>query len=370
VPLQQCRLRHVASLLRTLDVIKISRAATPRLLAMTFDLELLKVILGILSIFGATVSGVAALLVEYKDKKTGRITKWGRYALFGLAISFLIGTSNAWIDYTQKSRETRDAAERSRINTEKTLQIVSDINRSLNPFKDVRVSFSFAYPFDDPDLAPYRQRLDQGVRDLLPDIQSQGQGDVQGVQWYMKKGNTIRSVSIKKGSSLAPSSSEYLAREIFFRRALTLNFFKTPIDPSTFDISEPAPDITMRFLASEYDEEEMPVEYDLDSKTITFHGFRILSEPQDWGSTGKIVSMLDLPGSQLIIQLEYDQAVTSFRNQPLKRILPQSIDVDLGIADRREWQLSKFELYKGPRGTTNFVYSFPNTYEEILTELE
>ena len=354
-------------------MIKIARAAIPRFLMMTFDLELLKVILGIVSIFGATASGIAALLVEYKDKKTGRITKWGRYALYGLAISFLIGTSNLWIDYTQKSRQTRDDAKKSHINTEKTLQIVSDINRTLNPFKDVRVSFSFAYPFDDPDLARYRQRLDEGVRALLPDIRPQGEGpqrEVQGVKWYMMVGDRIRTVSIKKGSPLAPSSSEYLARQVFFRRALTLNFFKTPINPSTFDISGPAPDITTEFLADEYDEEEMPVEYDLDSKTIRFHGFSILSKPQDWKSTGKIVSMLDLPGSQLIIQLEYDEAVTFFPNEPLKRILPQSIDVDLGIADRREWHLSEFKLYKGPRGTTNFVYSFPNTYEEILTEIE
>jgi hypothetical protein len=181
---------------------KIARAAIPRLLTMTFDLEFLKVILGILSIFGATASG---LLVEYKDKKTGRITKWGRYALYGLAISFLIGTSNLWIDYAQKSRQTRDDAEKARINTEKTLQIVSDINRSLNPFKDVRVSFSFAYPFDDPDLARYRQRLDEGVRALLPDIRPQREGrqrEVQGVKWSMMVGDTIRTVSIKKGFTL------------------------------------------------------------------------------------------------------------------------------------------------------------------------
>jgi hypothetical protein len=314
---------------------------------MTFDLEFLKVILGILSILGATASGIAALLVEYKDKKTGRITKWGRYALYGLAISFLIGTSNLWIDYAQKSRQTRDDAEKSRINTEKTLQIVSNINRSLNPFKDVRVSFSFAYPFDDPDLARYRQRLDEGVRALLPDIRPQREGpqrEVRGVKWSMMVGDTIRVVSIKKGSPLAPSSSEDLAREVFFRRALTLNFFKTPINASTFesDIVGLAPDITMTFLSDEYNEEEMSVQYDLDSKTISFHGFSILSKPQEWNSSGKIVSMLDLPGSQLIIQLEYDEAVTDFPDQPFKRILPQSINVRLGIADRREWRLSKF----------------------------
>jgi hypothetical protein len=36
---------------------------------MTFDIDFLKAILGLLSIVGGTASGIAALLVEYKDKK-------------------------------------------------------------------------------------------------------------------------------------------------------------------------------------------------------------------------------------------------------------------------------------------------------------
>jgi hypothetical protein len=60
---------------------------------MSTNFELFKVILGLFSIIGGTVSGVAALLVDYKDKD-GEITKWGRYAVIGLGASFLIGTSN------------------------------------------------------------------------------------------------------------------------------------------------------------------------------------------------------------------------------------------------------------------------------------
>lgn len=348
------------------------------------------------SIFGATASGVMALLVEYKDKETGKITKWGRYALLGLAISFLIGTSNAWVDYIQKSWESRDAAEKSRINTEKTLQIVSDINRTLNPFKDVRVGFFISYPFDHPELARYRQRLDQGVRALLPDIRSQ---EVQGVRSsFVYSDGTIRTVRIKESSPLFPNSREYLASEVFSRRGLTLYFFKTPIDLSTVDIGSKA-DITMRFRK----EENIEVGYDLISKAIYFKASSILSKSESWNSSGKIASILDLRGTQLSIQLEYDAAVTLFTKYPdvsghsiekpsstdseldnlgklpprpgvhLERInLPRSIDVDLRIADRREWHLPgrKFQLYEGFFGTTNFVYSFPRSYEEILTETE
>ena len=345
-----------------------------RCLTMTFDLELLKVILGILSISGATVSGVAALLVEYKDKKTGRITKWGRYALYGIAISFLIGTSNLWIDYTQKSRQASNDAEKSRINTEKTLQIVTDINRTLNPFRDVRVTFHVSYPFDHPDLARYLKRLDEGVCALLPEIQS-SRREVQGVSWVMDRAGTILVVRIHEGSPLFPNkSSEHLAFQVFFRRGLTLNFFKTPINPATFDDDIPDPDITMGFDGDEY-KNEIEVHYDLERKAVEFVGYGILSKPESWDSSGKIVSMLDLPGTQMIVELEYDQAVTAFANLTqdvqLERInLPHSIHVGLGIADRRELLIrkDKFELDKGPYGTTNFVYTFPKSYEQILNE--
>src|SRR5271168_5401941 len=98
---------------------------------MTFDLDLLKTFLGLFSIAGATTSGVAALVVDYRNKETGKITRWGRYAIFGLATSFLIGVSNLWIDYVEKSRATRTAEEESRVNSEKSLKILTDIERTL-----------------------------------------------------------------------------------------------------------------------------------------------------------------------------------------------------------------------------------------------
>ncbi len=137
---------------------------------MPLDFELLKTILGFVSIIGGTVSGVAALLVEYKDKETGKITKWGRYALIGVGASFLIGASNLWLDYTQKKNESRETANKQREASEQTLRIVTDISRTLNPLKDVRASFWATYRFDQPELAKYRERLDEGVHNLLPSM--------------------------------------------------------------------------------------------------------------------------------------------------------------------------------------------------------
>jgi hypothetical protein len=45
---------------------------------MTFDVEFIKTIIGVVSLAIGTASGVAALLVEFKDKATNKVTKWGR----------------------------------------------------------------------------------------------------------------------------------------------------------------------------------------------------------------------------------------------------------------------------------------------------
>jgi hypothetical protein len=71
------------------------------------NLDVAKSLIGIISIAVATVSGISALLVDFRDKVTGRVTKWGRYAVFGLAASFFIGTINLWIDYVQKSKDPK-----------------------------------------------------------------------------------------------------------------------------------------------------------------------------------------------------------------------------------------------------------------------
>ncbi|HEY7245566.1 MAG TPA: hypothetical protein VH678_16975 [Xanthobacteraceae bacterium] len=335
---------------------------------MTFNLDFLKAILGLLSIVGGTASGIAVLLVDYKDKKTGQITKWGRYALFGIGISFLIGASNLWIDYVQKSRETRNAAERARENSEKTLQIVTDISRNLNPFKDVRVGFAFSYPFDHPDLAKYRDRLDTGVRALLPGIQKSNR-EIEGVSWVRMTKDVIDIVRLRNDSPLFPrEDDESLAFQVFLRRGLSLYFFKMPINPSAYDLrSSFSPDINMDFNATSGFDQEIEVHYHLQTKTIEFVAYSILSKPESWQSSGKIVSSIDLPETQLIVQLEYDENATALakQRQPLQRIdLPHTMSVDMTIGDRRTWDMEEFEQHKGPRGTTNFVYSFPRSYPE------
>ena len=186
---------------------------------------------------------------------------------------------------------------------------------------------------------------------------------------------TVKLVTISEGSPLLPNASEHLATKLFFRRGLMLYWFKSPIDPTTFDDNaDPHADITMELgSVTDDDPRKIDVQYDLETKEVRFRAAGAQTRPENWESSGKIVSLLDLAGSQLIVQLEYDSAVTSFENSDdrLKRInLPESISITIGVGDRRGRYLSKsdFKKYKGPSGTTNFVYLFPKTDAELLQQ--
>lgn len=336
---------------------------------MTFDLELLKAILGVFSIVGATASGIAALLVDYRDKTTGKVTKWGRYALFGLALSFLIGGSNLWVDYTQKTREARETADRSREATEKTLQIVTDISRTLNPLKDVRADFWLTYQFDRPDLTKYRQRLDEGVHALFPRLGKVG--SVEGVFASVFLGDVIEEVTIDSDSPLFPSfPKELFAYSILGGTTLNMDFYKTPIDPaslSQISVPGPKPDIHMAFHAPP-SRHQIELVYDLKSKKITLHGISILSDQKYWNSSGAIVSVLDLPGTQLIIRPEH---VLAASGESEKRMVP-NLTVLLNIAERRGWWLreGRLKLFAPQDGWPIYAYTFPKTYRELLFDAE
>jgi hypothetical protein len=61
------------------------------------------------------------------------------------------------------------------------------------------------------------------------------------------------------------------------------------------------------------DKQTINIQYDLERKDIELWGYSIPSKPETWNSSGKIVSMLDLPGTQLIVQLEYDEVADRCR---------------------------------------------------------
>jgi hypothetical protein len=79
---------------------------------------MLTVILKLLSTVLAALFGVLALVVEFKDKETHKVTKWGKVALIGVVVSAIVSLTTQILDEVkskQESDERRLAAEEQAI---------------------------------------------------------------------------------------------------------------------------------------------------------------------------------------------------------------------------------------------------------------
>ena len=339
---------------------------------MNFDL--LKLALTALSITVGTASGVAALLVDFKDKATGKPTKWGRYALFGLASSFVVGLSNLAVDYAQKSRQAVDALQRAQAASEQTLQIVNNINRSLNPFRDVKVGARVSYAFELPHFIDYRDRLDREARALLPELNKAPGRYLPGKMGIASVGpdGVVTAVAFPPESPLFPhQDTEKAAHLALSQSLLSLIFFKTPLDREAFrnlgfnpmSVNSGA-DISMFLGINGQDANQVFFEYDLERKRVRWKVCAIPALMEGWRSSGRIVSILDLPGAQLAIHFEHARLGPGLEN-------PDIEFVHLGIAERQGWWLrkSRFASHRRNDGFEVMEYRFANTAEEMLREL-
>jgi hypothetical protein len=335
---------------------------------MAFNLDFVQSGVGILSIALGTASGVAALLFDFKNKRTGKITKWGRYALCGLALSFFIGAVNLWIDYIQKSNAAAESRKKSQEASEQTLQIVTDIGRTLNPLRDVRSSFWVYLPFDGPEISDYRKRLDAGVTALLPQLLDHKVAD--GV--LPEPNPELRFVTISSSSPLYPDfNKERFAYNLFAGTRLHLNFYKEPVDFSS-PTHLPIPDILMSFTPS-IAEGELYIRYDVKTKALGVFVNNVLSDAQFWNSSGRVVSVLDLAGAKFGLYL----ANVLFSIDEIKRVWrPELLMLRLGISERRPWffRPDNLESTKLDRDqwfwVSQYSYQFPNSYSQLVAQMD
>jgi hypothetical protein len=331
------------------------------------DLDFSKTLVGVLSIAVSTASGTAALLVDFKDKSAGKITKWGRYALAGLAVSFLIGTLNQFIDYTAKSRQAQEAAKKAQESSEKTLQIITDLSRTLNPLKDVRAGFWIA-GIEHPELASYKKRLQTAVEAISPRLRSLGDStNGVSVETLNSEEQKPTEVRINQRSPLWPDAKkERLAYALLTRTGLSAKLYKTPIPAGSLENPWlPAADISMPFEPKQGTGNT--IRYDVKGKRIILEAYTIPSNPLEWNSSGEITSQVDLAGSQMVVEIPHVWGPELGDNS--RPLAPKLSRLVLDIAGRRPWvfQEDDFEYHESNDGFARWSFVFPRTFPEVVS---
>jgi len=87
--------------------------------------------------------GVLGLLKDFKDKKTGQVTKWGKLSLAGILLSSGFGVIAQFKESSRQEKSRQATANQ-------TLETVKDLQRILSRLDDLRVNVGFYLPCDNP----------------------------------------------------------------------------------------------------------------------------------------------------------------------------------------------------------------------------
>jgi hypothetical protein len=116
------------------------------------------VVLKFVSIALTGVFGIMGLLTTYKVE--GRVTAWGRVALFGIVISAIVAAATQALEQHRAQQASR--AEMLAVRTQ-----LHEIARTLDPFETISLGFAFEIPNNDPAWAAYRARVQRMAQSLM-----------------------------------------------------------------------------------------------------------------------------------------------------------------------------------------------------------
>jgi hypothetical protein len=262
--------------------------------------------LNLSKIIGTALSGafgLLGLLTDYRDQVTKRITRWGKIAFFGIVISTVVALVSQSLESAKQTRDAKAAAAVSEKQIEKSDAILHAVDRTIDPLTDIYVTSWLTVPLDDPVMSAYKQRLLDGVRQIVEGAKEHHPNSRLGYASRLKSDGTVEAVRIPADSPLFPERSDTVAFS-----GLHLQFFTPPQKPSAFQTTDvrkvPVPNLDMQvgsYLGPLDSSNSYALEYDLIKKQLNIESFNMPSDAKEWHSDGKIVSIFDLSGVQLAI---------------------------------------------------------------------
>ncbi len=263
--------------------------------------------LNILKLIGLVLTGafgILGLLTEFRDDKTKKITKWGKVALSGIILSTALSLVAQILESAKSVRDTRESQKQSSDQIARSNEILNNLNRSLNPLTNVRITYWLRVPIDAPELAAYRKRLTDGIAEFM----AKGHNDMRiaYVSVYDAQGR-VEEVAIMDDSPLMPRRDEVIPYYLLRLSGLTFSFIKTHHDEAEFVaddyLKRPRADLSFSVHTNDRGRSSYSLNYDLGSKELTIFANDLFSDPQYWQSNNQIQAVPDLPNTQMAVQI-------------------------------------------------------------------
>ena len=325
--------------------------------------------LKMVSIVLTGILGVVALLVDFRDEK-GKVTRWGRWSLIGVIVGTLVSAAMTGFEMVREEAQSQQTAQESLELSQKTSKIMQDINRSLNPLKDVQFSFSVDVSLKDAAFAGYKERLEQRVQKLLGKYGSKLKVPKNELVVATADSDGAITLDVNGRSPLFPSEEEETAAYYALRQIdLVLEFYRRPIQPDAYcgGIDEVEqyvhPDLAIEVTTSGLDDRDASIQYDVRTGECQVRVPWIKSDAKYWRSNGSIIAIPDLVGAQMFVFVRsavVPADVESIQELVKARAGLRLQNLTMKVGDGRELSFNRSQMKElaTPDGLKYYVFEF------------
>jgi hypothetical protein len=258
-------------------------------------------VIAALKIAGALVGGVLGVmgvLLNFK-RPDNRLTGWGVLVLIGIALSAAAGVFGSIAEaYKAKSEAALQSA--------RTETLLKELSRTVQPITQLEITYWATVPSDAPGVQAYVDRVSKAIeaqKDQLRQLVFLNEEDIQVTAFGLN--DEPLTIDLGLHSSLWPRGNEPPVGDVALEFSLSVFLRKTPIKTEDFRaiVGTDGPDVA-DWLAT-----ALPsvvggrgrnrLIFDRRTKSLEVFGTSEFPKAM-WHSNGKITSIVDLYGAQLI----------------------------------------------------------------------
>jgi hypothetical protein len=233
-------------------------------------------LLTLVALICTTLVGFAGVVKDYRNRQTNRLTRVGRWLLAITSFAALLGGITIFLDFRQRAAESNELRER-------TAKLLTNIERSLTPLRDMNVGFALDSTGKSPELQRELQRIAKQNHEVCLDP-SNGSA-------FTFDGPTRLSTKFKK---LVPQ----VYVELYFIRGETHPSQLNLLMNGRLCFGSDVKDCPQLMFDPDLEKERSTIQPEWDEclKTLTFYGHEVGKSI----GNGRIVSVNDLAGVQIV----------------------------------------------------------------------
>lgn len=337
-------------------------------------------ILKYLSIGIGSISGVIGLFVEFKNKRTHKITKNGYSILVLIISSGLISGVLQTLELYKEKKESQETAQRALMQSEQNNTILRNINRTLNPIKDVYLNYWIEIPTDNPEIKAYTNRISNNWKSIVVNNLVRDANTLYrqyGIYVSQSNSKSVERIAILPNSSFFPSQNdEKVAFTLLSYLDISVSFYKG--QSSDKSVRDKKPDLSFPFIFTGINKEansgKHELEFDVNSKKLYLIAFSVYCDPKYWEKTGQILGTTDFPGSKLEIEILNTMSSGDQQTDRKMRVIRGKYKlqtIKFNMSEGRQFWIreNKLKRMSNKSGLAQYSFVFPDR-DDVLSTLQ